>query len=722
MNRIVALFFLLQSISCISQDQLPRRNFFGIQTQPLSEERSRDLQVGGGVDIVAIVPNSTASQAGVMRGDVLIAINNSVVQNHASVTNISKTIKAGATVRWEVIRKGKKISLKSAMKQFPMESYKDLNVAYNHITVGGTKLRTIVTAPKNANNSKAVLYIQGISCASIDNPLDTSSTQTQFINHLARRGFVVMRVDKQGTGDSEGVPCSDLDFTTEASGYEAALKALHEHPAINKQNIYIFGHSMGGVWAPIISKEIPVKGIAVYGAIGTNYLEYIINSRRTVATAINLNPEEAADYVQGYAECMGLYVGMNYDAQKVLNVNPDCANELQLTAIRSQEFQKQLAALNIPSLWKSVDEPVLAMWGSSDFVSLRSDHEHIANAVNYYHNGNGNFAEVAYADHGMSSANTFQQAITNPGAFNDEVVRVFTDWVNGKKTAVKSQIEAVNFPNDPTVKEILRMPFIENAYPRWGNNNKIIFQTNRDGHWQIYAMNEDGTDQQNLSNDKFNNNFVSTSADGRLIGFVSDRDGNEEIYVMNVDGTNVRRLTNSPGRDIHPYFTPDGKRVFFNSTRDDRSNFDVYSMDLNGGNIERLTNTVDDETCARLSPDGKSMILLAGMQSIMNDEVQILNPNGTNTRNITKSDAAEGWPTWSADGKKVYYASNPDGTFCIYEMNPDGSAKRQLTSVKAPFMDARPEISPDGKKMLFNRQVTERNGKNTIAIYIRQLS
>jgi TolB protein len=79
------------------------------------------------------------------------------------------------------------------------------------------------------------------------------------------------------------------------------------------------------------------------------------------------------------------------------------------------------------------------------------------------------------------------------------------------------------FPKDPLSKEVVRMTNVENAYPRW-LGNKILFQSNRDGRWQIYIMNADGSDPKNISNDKFNNNFVSCSAKGDLIAFVSDRD------------------------------------------------------------------------------------------------------------------------------------------------------------------------------------------------------
>ncbi|TRO54609.1 translocation protein TolB, partial [Candidatus Bathyarchaeota archaeon] len=42
------------------------------------------------------------------------------------------------------------------------------------------------------------------------------------------------------------------------------------------------------------------------------------------------------------------------------------------------------------------------------------------------------------------------------------------------------------------------------------------------------------------------------------IAFNSDRDGNFEIYVMNADGSNVTRLTNNSDYDTVPWWSPDG--------------------------------------------------------------------------------------------------------------------------------------------------------------------
>ncbi|MQY74583.1 MAG: hypothetical protein GH148_03485 [Clostridia bacterium] len=39
---------------------------------------------------------------------------------------------------------------------------------------------------------------------------------------------------------------------------------------------------------------------------------------------------------------------------------------------------------------------------------------------------------------------------------------------------------------------------------------------------------------------------------------MSDRDGNWEIYIMNIDGSGQINLTNDPARDEHPSFSPLG--------------------------------------------------------------------------------------------------------------------------------------------------------------------
>ena len=71
--------------------------------------------------------------------------------------------------------------------------------------------------------------------------------------------------------------------------------------------------------------------------------------------------------------------------------------------------------------------------------------------------------------------------------------------------------------------------------------------------------------------------------------FMTDRDGNFEIYSMNKDGSNPQNLTNNPGDDIAPKWSPDGSTIAFCSGRDHVGwEADVYLMDPDGSNQRSL--------------------------------------------------------------------------------------------------------------------------------------
>ena len=68
------------------------------------------------------------------------------------------------------------------------------------------------------------------------------------------------------------------------------------------------------------------------------------------------------------------------------------------------------------------------------------------------------------------------------------------------------------------------------------------------------------------------------------IAFESDRDWHWEIYVMDNDGGNQRNLTNNPGDDRYPSWSPDGTGIVFSSDRNDvGGNRQIYVMDADGG-------------------------------------------------------------------------------------------------------------------------------------------
>src|SRR5262249_49449940 len=139
------------------------------------------------------------------------------------------------------------------------------DVVYGAVASRGARLRTIVSGPKAPGRHPAVMLIQGYGCFSIDNPVGEPGGFTRIARDLARHGYVTMRLDRPGCGDSEGGPCKDVDFDTELDGFREALRALKRLDFVDAENVFIFGHSMGGIVGLIIAAELPVRGLAVYG-------------------------------------------------------------------------------------------------------------------------------------------------------------------------------------------------------------------------------------------------------------------------------------------------------------------------------------------------------------------------------------------------------------------------------------------------------------------------
>ena len=264
-------------------------------------------------------------------------------------------------------------------------------------------------------------------------------------------------------------------------------------------------------------------------------------------------------------------------------------------------------------------------------------------------------------------------------------------------------------------RRILQEDGIKNAYPRWSRDGtQILFQSNRSGSWQIEVMDADGSHRRALTQGPSNNNFPDWSPDSARVAFVSDRDGNEDVFVMDGDGGGARNLTRNASRDIHPYWSQDGAHILFSSTRDGE-HFQLYEMDADGGGVRRLVTSGDDDTCSRVSPAGDRIVYLTNLAS-GRDDVIVARRDGSQPVDVTDDAQPDGWPCWTPDGAHIVYAAGPPGAFALRIMKPDGTERRQLTQPEPGWTDARPCVSPDGRRVMFNR-----DNEGTIGILVLDL-
>jgi Tol biopolymer transport system component len=237
--------------------------------------------------------------------------------------------------------------------------------------------------------------------------------------------------------------------------------------------------------------------------------------------------------------------------------------------------------------------------------------------------------------------------------------------------------------------------------------NQIAFTSGRDGNWEIYVMNADGSSQTNLTNNPALDSGAAWSPDGSRIAFYSDRDGNYEIYVMNADGSGQTRLTNNPAVDNIPAWSPDGSKIAFYSGRD--GNWEIYVMNADGSGQTNLTNNPAGDYWAAWSPDGSKIAFTSLRDG--NWEIYVMNADGTGQINLTNNPASDDTPAWSSDGSKIAFTSYRDGNGEIYVMNADGTGQTNLTN--NPALDLRPDWSLDGSKIAFD---SDRDGNEEIYV------
>ena len=118
-----------------------------------------------------------------------------------------------------------------------------------------------------------------------------------------------------------------------------------------------------------------------------------------------------------------------------------------------------------------------------------------------------------------------------------------------------------------------------NLAPCWSpDGSRILFYSDRDGSFEPYEMNADGSAPRPLFDEKqradagfttatpinpWDNDWGATdqyrasySPDGEWVVFSRDVDGDRELFLSRRDGTSIQRLTGRKGFDGHPSWRP----------------------------------------------------------------------------------------------------------------------------------------------------------------------
>jgi pimeloyl-ACP methyl ester carboxylesterase len=418
-------------------DPLPRRAWLGVQL------KAEPVEVAGtkGIAVVQPLPGSTAEAAGMRAGDLVLSVDGKAVADVPAIGRAISSVPTGAKVRIEVLRDGKRQVLEAFAKARPADAGPNYDTLYDHAVTKGNRVRMIVTRPKQAGKRPVLFLIQGIGYVSQEQPLTGEGPYSRILKAFSDRGYVTVRVDKPGYGDSEGGPMDQNTFDDEMDAFRQALLKTKTYDFVDPDQVVIFGHSMGGCEGPVLAAEVPVRGIAVYGTVTRSWQEYMVENSRRQAVLAGTSPSEVDNLAKRMFTGLHLLFAEKLTPEEALAKYPQHADAIRTISADGKtlagigwKFWPGCFGQNYAAAWERVNAPVLSIWGESEFIASREDHPLIAEIVNAKRPGTAKFVSLPSSDHGFRNVATMKESQATwgqPGKdFNPAIIDVLTKWAD----------------------------------------------------------------------------------------------------------------------------------------------------------------------------------------------------------------------------------------------------------------------------------------------------
>ncbi len=236
---------------------------------------------------------------------------------------------------------------------------------------------------------------------------------------------------------------------------------------------------------------------------------------------------------------------------------------------------------------------------------------------------------------------------------------------------------------------------------------KILFTSNRDGNWEIFSMNPDGSQQVRLTHHRAADLRPVWSPTGEQILFMSDRGGPRDLYLMDTDGQRVRPLFKiEKAYRSGGTWSPDGRRIAYAQSDLGTDVTTLYTAKTDGTLVKRVlqVNSVESGQ-PTWAPEGTEIAFVVAEEiHWASRQIRFIDLKTRKQQTLLPDDEPRMYqPAWSPDGTKIAFVWHRTAAQqqSIFIVNRDGSGLEQLVDV---FANA-PVWSPTGDELLYSQAV-----------------
>lgn len=298
----------------------------------------------------------------------------------------------------------------------------------------GRKLVAYISRPAGASGPlPAIFHTQAVACYSIaPNPERLSMEERVAL----ASDYALIRVERSGTGNSEGPGCDKLDFDTEVRHYREAFDQLAGHPWVTKGQVVVMGTSLGSTTAPLVAQGKPVVGVIVQGGGALTYYERMIHfDRLQLERQADFRPAQIEAEMRRRMEFHRHYLGDKMEPAEIVERYPHLSGVWESLFGTSEAphygrpyaWHWQAADKDWLAAWAALNVHVMVVFGEFEQFESRHGHRVIVDTVNRLRPGTATWLEIPKAGHGLRiypdviSAYAWQGGENRPDKFVEPV-------------------------------------------------------------------------------------------------------------------------------------------------------------------------------------------------------------------------------------------------------------------------------------------------------------